>query len=109
MRSLDARLCNRYSAGDRVSCALMVNRLMFVPDFFKLCSWTGRSKDEMQEKFPIQKHEQFLDFFNSVIRESSSMALTEVEIKDFFLNRIRNSFYSPKTNTIPTSRKRTKK
>lgn len=108
-RALDERLGNRYTAEDRISCALMVNRLLFVSDFFKLCSWTGRSKDEMQEKFAIQKHRNFLEFFNSIIRRSSSAALSEHEMKDFFSNRIRNSFYSPKSNIIPTSRKRSKK
>lgn len=108
-KALDERLGNRYTAEDRVSCALMVNRLLFVPDFFKLCSWTGRSKDETQEKFAIQKHREFLEFFNSIIRQSSSAALSEIELKDFFSSRIRNSFYSPKSNIIPTSRKRSKK
>lgn len=109
LRTLSERLGDRYSAADRVSCALMVNRLLFVPDFFKLCSWTGRSKDETQEKFAMQKHTDFLNFFNSIIKLNSTAALSEVEMKDFFSNRIRNSFYSPKSNIIPTSRKRLKK
>lgn len=104
------RLGDQYTADNRFSCALMIHRLLFSPDFFKLCSWSGRSRDETQVKFPIQKHKDFLEFFNSIVRESSSGFLSEIQLRNFFLSRIHNSYYSPKTTRYNTTiRKRTKK
>ncbi|XP_055311312.1 nucleus accumbens-associated protein 1-like isoform X1 [Sitodiplosis mosellana] len=102
--ALVERLGGRYK-DDRISCAIMINRLLIVPEFFKLCSWTGRTKDETQEKFPMQKHSDFLEFFNSVVRQSSTTVLSENELKHFFSSRIKNSFYSPKTNRYMTRKR----
>lgn len=120
-------------------CALILDRRIFSNSFWTATAWTGgRAKkrkvasdnsdesgvqsaldgdseentehvEDRNVKFAFSVHKTMINFIQQVIAGITKTSMSDTEVKIFVQSRSRNAFYEPKTDRLPTTRRKVPK